>query len=404
MRPWLFYLLLLIVIGGMFTFQSFVSTLSFADVEIESLTPLQEKQLDLYRESNALLSTLATAAIGGIGALLFNRYKDGKIPPGQRARTVLSVLLLAASLYSGFLSHETVLWMLQNQFFNLTNARVLWATRAQSWCFLLALILFADFFYRGLHTEREDSIVQNAATRVIVIAIGVLCVFGPRGLAAQVRHERAIEENLHVSDEVQTVIQRWAAATGVPVTENARAKINRDFGEQQQFFTMAYRKQDLSRPQQAEFTDAVMDHYLYDLRDRKLSQAGTSSSLLRYGHGVAAGFQTEGTSGVGIDVQDVNAFPPSAFLKRVAPILDNKVGHLAVVSQPDRAQIAIDGDKKPYFTCRTFVISPGDHIVSIIKPGTRVRCSDKVHVDEDSTARAVCPHQAKIRCHLPQRN
>jgi len=403
MRAWFFYSLLVIVLGGMFTFQWFVSTRSFAEVEIESgsLTHLQEKQLDLFRESNALLSTLATAAIGGIGALLFNRYKDDKIPPGQRARAIVSVLSLAASLYCGFVSHETVLWMLQNQFFNLMNPRVLWAARVQSWCFLLALVVFADLFYRSCQSERECSNIRSTATRILIVAMGTLFVLGPINAIAQVRQERAIEETLHVSDEVQTVVQQWTATTGVSVTEDARVKINRGFGAEQQFFTMAYGKQDLNPPQQAKFTDAVMEHYLYNVRDRKISQSARNSSSLL--HNRVCAFQTQTAGDVTIDSEDVAAYPPSAFLKSMRAILENKVGHLAVLSEPDKAQIAIDSDRKPYFTCRTFVVSLGDHIVTVVKPGTRVRCSETIHVDADATARAMCPHKAKVRCRLSER-
>jgi len=86
MRSWRFYLVLVAVLAVLFALQGFLISRPFAEAKIESLNPLQEKQLELFRESNSLLSTLATAAIGAIGALLFNRYKDIVVPLSQRVR------------------------------------------------------------------------------------------------------------------------------------------------------------------------------------------------------------------------------------------------------------------------------------------------------------------------------
>jgi hypothetical protein len=74
MRSAKFYVLLLIVVGGLFALQWFISSRSFAEAKLTSLSSFQEKQLEIFTESDSLLTTLATAAIGAIGAFVFNRY------------------------------------------------------------------------------------------------------------------------------------------------------------------------------------------------------------------------------------------------------------------------------------------------------------------------------------------
>jgi hypothetical protein len=96
---------------------------------------------------------LATAAIGGIGAFVFNRYGGRVLPRGQRILALLSALSSCASLWFGYLAHETVIWMLQKDFFNIMFSRIVWAQRLQFCSFLASLLFLADFFYEGLSTS-----------------------------------------------------------------------------------------------------------------------------------------------------------------------------------------------------------------------------------------------------------
>ena len=144
------YLLLVVILGGLFCLQQFVSTKPFAEAQVSKLSVLQEKQLELYREENTLLTTLATAAIGGIGAFALQRYAQGALPTSQRIRALLGALFACASLYFAYLSHETVIWMLQSGFFNIMSPRIAWGARLQFWSFVVSLLFLADFFYNGL--------------------------------------------------------------------------------------------------------------------------------------------------------------------------------------------------------------------------------------------------------------
>ena len=148
MRSLCRYILMALIVGALFGVQAFLSSRPFAEAKVigNALNNLQEKQLEMYREFYALLTTLATATIGAVGAFLFNRYKSGPVPRAQRYRAIAVVVLCA---------HESVLWMLQQQFFNLTTHRVLWMTRLQVWIFLASLVVLLEFFAGGLGQEES---------------------------------------------------------------------------------------------------------------------------------------------------------------------------------------------------------------------------------------------------------
>src|SRR5690349_12462021 len=129
--------LLGLIIAGLNYFQTYyVNQSTFSSEKISDLAKLQEKQLDLFLEMNHLLVTLATLALGGIGAFVFNRYKTGVVPSGQTARAIASWIFSALSLFSGYTSDERVVWMLSNKFFDLSNPQIVWASRGQFWFFV----------------------------------------------------------------------------------------------------------------------------------------------------------------------------------------------------------------------------------------------------------------------------
>lgn len=148
----LWFVVVGLAIAGLNAFQTFyVNESSFSSEKIADLAKLQEKQLDLFLEMNHLLVTLATLALGGIGAFVFNRYKTGSVPAGQRGRAIASWIFAALSLLSGYVSDERVIWMLSNKFFDLSNPQIVWASRGQFWFFVLSLFCLGLFFYFGVH-------------------------------------------------------------------------------------------------------------------------------------------------------------------------------------------------------------------------------------------------------------
>jgi hypothetical protein len=367
----------LIVVGVLFALQWFISSRSFAEAKLVSLSSFQEKQLEIFRESNSLLTTLATAAIGAIGAFVFNRYKEGDLPRGQRIRAMASAVLAGISLYCGFLSQEILLWMLQNSFFNLTNPRLVWTNELQFWSFLLSLAVLGDFFYRGLHVEKNAK-GKTGVTSLSITGIGILMfclLFGASGFA-QVQHRATMQENLKITDQADVAVQRWTEATGVEVTEEARKAMKDNLATQQGFLNAAFMKEDLRPSQQVELSRALVEQYLYSFRDRKVSK---------------------------IDVQDVQDFPPSSFLANMKGVLDKPVGYLDVLSDPDKANIIIDGEQKDELTCRTFVVSPGKHSVRVAQLNTKVNCTEEVNVDPKTTKTVTCPKGQKVKCKLPKK-
>lgn len=108
---------------------------------IDSLTPLQEKQLDAFLEMNRLITTLGTALLGAIGFLLVNGRKE-HLRPGALWTALGSTVCVGLSLLSGYIVYLGILWMLQSKFFNLNISGILWARQAHFYTFLLGVVFF----------------------------------------------------------------------------------------------------------------------------------------------------------------------------------------------------------------------------------------------------------------------
>lgn len=65
------------------------------------------------------------------------------------------------------------------------------------------------------------------------------------------------------------------------------------------------------------------------------------------------------------------------------------------MSDPDEADIIIDGEQKDQLTCRTFVVSPGKHSVRVAKLNAKVNCIEEVDVDPTTTKIMTCPKGQK---------
>src|SRR5947208_2683562 len=99
------FICVLVIVGVLLALQRYyVEELPFVGDEITKLNSLQEKQFELFLEMNRLLVTLATLALGGIGAFVFNRYKTGRLPTAQIARAAFSWVFAGLSLFTGYLA------------------------------------------------------------------------------------------------------------------------------------------------------------------------------------------------------------------------------------------------------------------------------------------------------------
>ena len=141
----------LLVVGLVYFGWSYTSAVpNIIEDRVDTLLKVQEKELETFLQMNGLLITLATAVLGGTGAVLFNRFKSGELGWAALARIGLSSILSGLSLLFGYLSYSRVVWMLHSHFFNLSNAELLFPQRAQFWLFVIALLFFADFSLDGL--------------------------------------------------------------------------------------------------------------------------------------------------------------------------------------------------------------------------------------------------------------
>jgi hypothetical protein len=129
---------------------------------VTELTELQEKQLELFNESNKLLTTLATVSFGALGALVFHRYKDQRLPKGQVRRAMTASVALGFSLFAGYVAQERVLTMLDVGFFDLFNRSIYWPTQVQFWSFLTAALVLGLFVHADFN--REYSNAENTDT------------------------------------------------------------------------------------------------------------------------------------------------------------------------------------------------------------------------------------------------
>jgi hypothetical protein len=154
-----FYLILAVVAAVLLTVESILGSMPFAAAmpDQQVVLEFQKKQIDTWSDMNKLLVALATATIGAVGGFLVHRDKDAPLTPRQRRRAALSWLWCAASLYFGYLSYQQIAWMLGIGFFDAHNPRLYWPARAQFWCFLAAVVLFADFVYGSV---RDKSLTE----------------------------------------------------------------------------------------------------------------------------------------------------------------------------------------------------------------------------------------------------
>jgi hypothetical protein len=152
-----FYVILLIVAVALHFINNVVFHMPFSEPvpDKDLALEFQKRQLDIWAEMNKLLITLATLTAGAVGGFMLNRDKATPLPPGQTRRAAASWIFCALSLYFGYLAYNEATWMLSLGTFNSYNPRIWWPIRAQFWCFLISVIIFADFIYGSIRYKNE---------------------------------------------------------------------------------------------------------------------------------------------------------------------------------------------------------------------------------------------------------
>jgi hypothetical protein len=121
-------------------------------------TDWAQLEIEGLREMHRLLTTLATTLLGAMGFLLIRAGRH-RSRPGPPWTAIASAVCVGLSLYFGWLTHQAILVMLDQQSFNLRDAPLTWARNAQLYSFLLGVALFAIFAYQDL--GRRDEYVHS---------------------------------------------------------------------------------------------------------------------------------------------------------------------------------------------------------------------------------------------------
>jgi len=144
MRHVALLLVVAILVAGLLLFNHFLGRLPFVSAKVEDLNNRQQKQVDIFVQMTSLLSGFATLALGGIGALIWERKKAGKSATPQ---LLMAATGSALSLYFGYLSYQYLLWMLDHKFFDLSNQVVAVTGLVQFCAFFASIIALADFVF-----------------------------------------------------------------------------------------------------------------------------------------------------------------------------------------------------------------------------------------------------------------
>jgi hypothetical protein len=205
---------------------------------------------------------------------------------------------------------------------------------------------------------------------------------------------------LYFGDQVERLTQRivtasaassitaWTQASGIPVSDEARAIIETYFTDSytdiQRFRKAGDKLEDFQR-----LIDHLMSDYLYDLRDRR---ALPLKKVARLNRGDARLVLVGLSDGVNpISVEEVRKYSLADYLEK---FFSGKsfadVGNIDLKSVPEHGQIFIDSPTPSGFTNRNFLLSVGDHKVKVlIGPGRG--CEWPVHVNRNDSLLRTCP-------------
>lgn len=147
------YLAFVLIFLALMGINFYFSHLKIVEGEVDTLTNLQETELNAFLEMTKLLTTLATAAIGAIAAFASYRYTVGGMPKSQEGKAIIASLLAGISILLGYVSYGKLVWMLHSHFFDLYTPFVYWPAQFQFYIFLLAIVVVCDFVFRGLRKE-----------------------------------------------------------------------------------------------------------------------------------------------------------------------------------------------------------------------------------------------------------
>lgn len=113
---------------------------SLVEEAVSTLTPLQEQQLELFRDRSSVLLTFGTLIVGGAGALLIHFREVQNASVAQQRWALVSLILGGLSIYFGYVAFDASMWMLESSFFNLSTIPVRIPSAAQVYTAIGALL------------------------------------------------------------------------------------------------------------------------------------------------------------------------------------------------------------------------------------------------------------------------
>jgi hypothetical protein len=128
----------------------------------DSLTQLQQSELQAFLDLNRLLTTLGTTMLGALGFLLATQHVD-RSRPREMWPAFASGAFAGLSVYYGYAAHLAVIYMLQYPFFDLNYPPIHWPSRAHFYTLLLSAFFFGDFAIHALNKEDRRAKSQNVS-------------------------------------------------------------------------------------------------------------------------------------------------------------------------------------------------------------------------------------------------
>jgi hypothetical protein len=183
-------------------------------------------------------------------------------------------------------------------------------------------------------------------------------------------------------------IDNWSRANNITVSADARAQIASDLNAARPELDEFLRIQLVYHADIAELVDWMMRDYCFELRDRHAALALARSRHSQVGPGLVRAFlPQEPGAKMTLGASDVKSY---SFLQYLAELLSRltpspAVANIVVTSDPLGQQITFDGRSGSLFTMQSFVVSPGDHSITI------ATCRKRVTVAINESITVNCP-------------
>ena len=191
------------------------------------------------------------------------------------------------------------------------------------------------------------------------------------------------QQDDRLAQAINETVETWVERTKVDVTPEARRLMSNNVQAQRRVLLDIEAASGVK--EQYEATRMLLRHYCFDLRDKKF---GRQPRARAQAIPPAFGFQPAAAT-MSLTARDVQRVTFRDFLERLFEGLKPRpVGYLEVTSTPERADIAINRDRKGY-TNRVFVLTTGLHVVEIKRPGGR-SCSQRITIQPAQTLLLAC--------------